>query len=165
MVRCAEDVACPRCGGKLSPYGTRDRICKKLEQTQWIRIRCLHCSKCGSTHRELPDFLTPYKHYETAVIEQTVRENAKEIEVDVEESTILRWKAWYARIQTHFDQCIASLRKQLVPEGSPSVAPSSAHQENGHIIGRARPMLSQIVRVIVNGNFWSSTQLACLSTA
>jgi hypothetical protein len=135
--------------------------------TQWIRIRRLCCQECKATHRELPDFLTPYKHYETALIEKTVNASPETIDADVEESTILRWKAWYANILVRFDQCLASLRKQLEmePRESPSVAPSSAHQQDGQKKSRKHPKLAQIVRVIVNGNFWPSTQLAFVSTS
>ena len=31
-------------------------------------IRRMKCTKCGILHRELPDFLVPYKHYTAEVI-------------------------------------------------------------------------------------------------
>ena len=36
--------------------------------TEWIVIRRLRCTICGSLHRELPEELFPYKQYEAEVI-------------------------------------------------------------------------------------------------
>jgi len=125
----------------------------------------LYCPKCISVHREIPDFLAPYKHYEIAVIEYTVTENSDRVDTEVEETTIRRWKAWYDNILICYKQCIASIREQLKLERreSKSDLPSSAHQGNGRLYGKKRPKLAQIVQTIVNNNFWGTTQFAFLS--
>jgi len=126
----------------------------------------LCCENCKSIHHEIPDILTPYKHYETGTIENAVTASTpEEIATGVEESTLRRWKAWYERVRSLYGQCIDSLKVQLNPEPrvGPSVATLSAHQKDGHQGGKKSPPLVQMVRVITNGNFWGSTQLACLS--
>lgn len=61
--------SCPKCGGKLKYYGRVPRIVRtKNRTTTWVEIRRLRCSKCGAFHREIPEFIFPYKQYEAEVI-------------------------------------------------------------------------------------------------
>ena len=65
MVSKAEST-CPRCGGCLKYYDSVQRIVRtKNRKSEFVRIRRLHCQVCGAFHRELPDFIFPYKQYET----------------------------------------------------------------------------------------------------
>lgn len=60
---------CPACGGCLKFFDTVKRIVRtKARATEWIMIRRLRCTVCGSLHREIPDNLFPYKQYEAEVI-------------------------------------------------------------------------------------------------
>lgn len=60
---------CPRCGGLLKNYDTVNRIVRtKNNKIKKIKIRRLRCGKCNTIHRELPDFLLPYKQYEVEII-------------------------------------------------------------------------------------------------
>lgn len=60
---------CPLCGGDLKYYDKVKRIVRtKRRDTQWVKIRRLKCVDCGVLHRELPDFIFPYKQYEAEVI-------------------------------------------------------------------------------------------------
>mgnify|MGYP003571262326 CR=1 FL=1 len=62
-------VVCPKCGGELNLYGGSKRIVRtKGRKTKWIKVRRLKCSQCGMVHRELPDYLLPYKQYELDLI-------------------------------------------------------------------------------------------------
>ena len=68
MVRKGVSV-CPRCGGELKYYGAVPRIVRtKNRSTSWAKVRRLHCERCGAFHRELPDFIFPFKQYESEVI-------------------------------------------------------------------------------------------------
>lgn len=63
------DIACPDCGGNLVRYGTVRRIIRtKNRETHWVIIKRRKCSDCGKIHRELPEFIFPYKQYEAEVI-------------------------------------------------------------------------------------------------
>ena len=66
----AENIStCPKCGGRLRYFDTVKRIVRtKARVTEWIVIRRLRCTICGSLHRELPEELFPYKQYEAEVI-------------------------------------------------------------------------------------------------
>lgn len=60
---------CPDCGGLLKHYDHVQRIVRtKGRKTQWVKIQRLRCAKCGALHRELPDYIFPYKQYEAEVI-------------------------------------------------------------------------------------------------
>ena len=62
-------TVCPKCGGTLKYYGPVLRTVRtKCGKRAWISIRRLRCSKCRAFHRELPEFLFPYKHYSADII-------------------------------------------------------------------------------------------------
>ena len=60
---------CPKCGGELKIYGSVLRIIRtKKRISKWIKLRRFKCVLCGSVHRELPNYLLPYKQYEAEII-------------------------------------------------------------------------------------------------
>lgn len=60
---------CPKCGGLLKYYDSVKRLVRtKYGRKKKVVIRRLRCSKCHSIHRELPDFIFPYKQYEADII-------------------------------------------------------------------------------------------------
>lgn len=61
---------CSKCGIQLKYYDSVQRILRtKGRKTNWINIRRLRCPECRMIHRELPDFIFPYKQYEAEVIQ------------------------------------------------------------------------------------------------
>ena len=60
---------CPKCGGQLKYYDSVKRVVRtKRGRKNKVDIRRFRCSNCGSMHRELPDFIFPYKQYEADII-------------------------------------------------------------------------------------------------
>lgn len=60
---------CPKCGGELKYYDSVKRIVRtKYGKKKKIIVRRLRCIKCSSIHRELPEFICPYKQYEVDII-------------------------------------------------------------------------------------------------
>lgn len=64
---------CPKCGSSLKYY---DRV-KRLVRTKggiknWIKVKRFKCIKCNNLHRFLPEFIFPYKHYTTEIIEGVI---------------------------------------------------------------------------------------------
>ncbi len=52
---------------------TRNRKCiMDNGERRTYRIRRLRCMECGLIHQELPDFMMPFKHYESKVIEKEI---------------------------------------------------------------------------------------------
>lgn len=65
-----DETQCPICGGSLKYYDKVTRIVRtKGRRSKWIKIRRLKCKKCDAVHREIPEFIFPYKQYETEVIQ------------------------------------------------------------------------------------------------
>ena len=82
---------CPKCGGQLKYYDHVQRLVRtKFGNKKWVAIRRLRCCKCHAVHRELPDFIFPYKQYELDII------------IGVEdypcEMTMIRWRLFPPRL-------------------------------------------------------------------
>ena len=68
MIR-ENEVNCPYCGGELKYYDKVQRIVRtRYDKVYYIWVRRYRCHDCSKMHRELPDLLLPYKHYEREVI-------------------------------------------------------------------------------------------------
>lgn len=68
MVSNNESV-CPKCGGHLKYYDSVPRLVRtKYGVKNKVAIRRLRCSQCNSVHREIPEFIFPYKQYEAEII-------------------------------------------------------------------------------------------------
>jgi len=94
-----ENVPCT-CGGHLAFKDYRLRIVRRsAEDAEFIWIRVLYCVDCNTSHRELPDFLLPFKHYTAQAVEAAV--DRKKAECPVGERTVKRWRAWFKRIQAY----------------------------------------------------------------
>ena len=64
-----EDTLCPICHAKLIFFDRAKRIVRtKGRKTYWVRIDRMKCTKCGTIHRALPDYILPYKEYEAELI-------------------------------------------------------------------------------------------------
>lgn len=91
-------VICEKCGTKLKYYDKVSRIVRtKGRKTTYISIQRFKCPGCGSIHRNLPDYIFPYKQYEAdviiGVIENLITCDTVGFEDYPCEMTMLRWKA------------------------------------------------------------------------
>lgn len=89
-------MVCPICGGELTYYDKVKRILRtKGNVKQIVIIRRMKCLKCKSVHRELPDYIMPYKHYEASIVkgvkEGSITSNMIEYEDYPCEATMIRW--------------------------------------------------------------------------
>jgi len=98
-VKIENRVPCPKCSKRLKYRDSVHRTFKEEggDKNNLI-IRRLKCCVCSSLHRELPDFLSPYKHYTTDTIENVVDEVIDSEDFDYpSEATMIRWKEWISR--------------------------------------------------------------------
>lgn len=96
MIRGDQSV-CPECGGNLKCYDRVQRIVRtKARKTKRICVRRLKCLSCGMLHRELPDFICPYKQYEAEIIKGVLEGFITPETIGFEdfpcEVTMMRWK-------------------------------------------------------------------------
>ena len=96
MVTCRTSN-CPKCGGDLKHYDVVLRVVRtKGGSSKKIKIRRLRCILCKKMHREIPDMLCPYKHYESEIIKGVLEGYITPDTIGYEdcpsEITMCRWK-------------------------------------------------------------------------
>lgn len=102
FVESSENSICPICGHPLKARDHVERIIKRANgEVRWLRIRRLVCTNksCHSLHRELPDLLAPYKHFESdiiaGVLDELITPDTKGYEDHPAESTMQQWHHWF----------------------------------------------------------------------
>lgn len=62
-------LKCPTCDGKVKYYDSVPRVIRsKNRHTRWIKIKRYRCLNCNRLHRAIPEFIFPYKQYESEII-------------------------------------------------------------------------------------------------
>lgn len=155
FVRSTEQIPCPGCGCKLSVIGSRRRVWyQRSGDRSVLIIRRLHCEMCAKIHHELPDLLVPYKRYDAESIESTV-EDPSHSDVAADESTIIRWKAWFSVWGPYAVKCLESISIQYnLPVNPSSLSTGSVLQQLGRFVGSASKWLCRVVRPIGNSQLW-----------
>lgn len=87
---------CPSCGGELRYYDKVKRILRmKGGHKTFLYVRRFRCTKCSKVHRELPEFIFEYKHYDSeiinGVIDGYITSNTYGYEDYPSEMTMRRW--------------------------------------------------------------------------
>lgn len=92
-------------------------------KTEWYLINRLKCTgeNCGRLHNELPECLSPYKHYDTQLIEDVldgvVSEEDTECEDYPSEQTMNHWRYWLQQNEKHIDGQLKSTGDRLLDLG------------------------------------------------
>lgn len=150
FVKSKEESICPFCGGSLKVKDSRNRYCiddKGCRHT--IRIRRLRCKNCKKLHSELPDFIQPFKHYKSSVIE-TVLDSKADI-CPAENSTMNRWTSWFSSSSVQIEGILRSLHIYLSQEPINLLANTSLLLS---IRGSGPGWLKAVMRQLTNsGNF------------
>jgi hypothetical protein len=78
---------------------TLDRIVVRQEQGRCVyRIRRMKCTQCGRIHRELPDFVLPFKNYDAHTVQKTL-DSDSDNDCCADNSTMGRWRSSFAMAQ------------------------------------------------------------------
>ena len=114
FVRSAEQHICPVCEHDLFVIGSRERKGRKPsgERITYI-IRRLRCESCEKIHHELPNLFVPYKRYEAAGIE-SVLSHEQNSDVAADESTLYRWRLWFAKFSSYWMSCLSAIAASTV---------------------------------------------------
>lgn len=145
--------------------GSRQRKASDREGVvRVLIIRRKRCEDCQRIHHELPDCLIPYKRYESASLEHVLTTPAKTLEVEADDSTLYRWKAWFHGLLPYLIGCLSAMIHRL---GQPlakdlSILLHAVHQPLGHL-KESPGWLARIVRPVANFNLWRHTRSAFLS--
>jgi len=139
-----EEIACPICVGILKVIGSRWRgtiDCAGNKET--LIIRRLRCLTCCRIHHELPDRVIPYKRHCAETVEKIANGDVEDVCCDfVTESRI---RAWWNAVCMYFKSVLVSLQAKYATEFSSNPAPR------------------EIVRAVVNANYWIHTRSASMS--
>lgn len=87
---------CPKCGGELKYYDKAKRIIRgKGGFRQEIKVKRFRCVVCCHVHRELPNYIYPFKQYEAAIIDGVLEGSITPETIGFEdypcELTMIRW--------------------------------------------------------------------------
>ncbi len=108
LIKSKESAVCPICEGHLSGYDSKNRhVIKSDGSKETYRLRRLKCKHCQKLHTELPDFMQPYKHYSTEVIEAELDETG--IHCPADESTIRVWHKQFTDNMTQIEGALRSI--------------------------------------------------------
>ena len=139
-IRSEEKNSCPICIGKLKVIGVRDRGAISSDGYDEIYvIRRLRCVNCCKIHHELPDILIPYKRHCAETIVNII-DDKNDICCDF--ATEYRIKAWWTAFTLYFERVKVSLQIKLKMTFPSKLTPK------------------EILRVIINTNFWVHTRTA-----
>jgi len=127
-------------------------------------IRRLKCEGCGKIHHELPDMLVPYKRYASRWIEAIINRQTMCC-VAVDESTVQRWRRWFADLETYFMDSIIAIKKRLDLKTHEHLSRPHGTALEGIItlLNRKAGWLPALVRMLVNTKMWVQTRSAFLS--
>jgi len=65
-----EEHICSMCGKPLKYYDSVPRIVRsRARKTKWILIQRFRCDCCRCIHRDLPEYIYPYKQYDAEIIQ------------------------------------------------------------------------------------------------
>jgi hypothetical protein len=62
------------------------------QECSLYRIRRLKCLACGHVHRELPDFVLPFKNYDSQTVQETL-DSSPDNCCNADDSTMRRWQS------------------------------------------------------------------------
>ena len=107
---------CSGCQCPMKCKDRRERIGRTFDGERSVYlIRRMYCADCHIMHKELPDFLIKYKHFEVQIIEDTIDGNiSAEDGFDApSEMTMNRWRIWFASIYAVIDSILYAIRAML----------------------------------------------------
>lgn len=88
---------CESCGGDLKYYDKVSRIVRtKNRKVSIITVKRFRCPVCNCIHRNLPNYIFPYKQYDARIITGVIEGNITSNMIDYEdypcEATMTRWR-------------------------------------------------------------------------
>lgn len=139
-----ESVPCPICNGKLKVHGTCKRHLETEEgESLLYRLRVMECTKCGRTHRELPEGrIAGYKHKSIPFLAKISGAKHSEHLKHAETSTwrrICLWMNW-------FFQYAKMIQESLIRRGLLS--------RTKYVVKDIAGQTSYFVRLVTNSGNW-----------
>lgn len=147
---------CPICSEKLSGYDRRLRKVISDDGSETLyKIRRLKCKGCGKLHNELPDFVHPYKHYESEVIEAQL--DGTRTDCPAENSTVHRWLSSFKNNRECLESAFRTLWIREKQKHYPILQKNSLLD---YIKSKGQGWLTTVTQLLINNNLRLPTQFA-----
>ena len=130
----AEETRCPFCSGILKYRNSKPR--RTLDELSNITIYLLRrfwCDGCRHLHTEIPDFIQPYRHYGSSVIQDVLDGGGDACAAD--DSTIRRWRNDFKEAEADIEQRL----KSIYAIGTGSHAPLTTRKKTLGSLMKAEP--------------------------
>jgi hypothetical protein len=156
FIKSSEKCSCPVCDGALISRDSRLRkVIRKSGEVIRIRVRRLKCTVCEKLHTELPDFIHPFKQYESAAVQSALDGNHDDC--PAEDSTIRRWRTEF---QQQTEQINGILTALWMQSSGRHWYVLSAFSLLDTIIQSQKDWLSFVNRTLLNSGYAAYTQSA-----
>ena len=109
------------------------------------------CQSCSKIHSELPNFIQPFKHYGSEVIEPVLDEVSDQC--PAENSTIKRWLKWFDDSISYIECALTALKIE-VSNNTINLMNYSSIIDNMRSKGKG--WLRRITQLLVNSGSWLS---------
>jgi hypothetical protein len=164
---------CPYCGSYLEHHSRVIRVVTNItgiKNSYSIRVlKCVNEACPSKYHRELPDFIVPYRRYDAQSIEEAIDLRDSRSTVAADEATIQRWRKWVVLNGTHMLMALLSVIATMENSGTPSslanekTHPGNPSQVIKKIIGQTSGWLGVSTRILVNSSKWRFNRSAFLT--
>jgi hypothetical protein len=153
-----EMIACPSCGG---PLIYRDRVLRNLKnlfgEVRRFLLRRLRCQLCKGYHRELPNIIQPFKHYDSEAIQCVIDRSPDADMCAADDSTIRRWKTTFTDSAPDISMRLTSVQTRMSDKKIPA---ESAELLLGLIRNREKHWLAFVMALLINGGHALCTRFA-----
>lgn len=135
---------------------SRHVIRKETEETRWYSLRRLKCTICRKLHTELPDFMQPYKHYESESIQDTIDENPDNC-CQADNSTLNRWKSSFGNAKAQIEALLIAC---WIYQSRVQYALLNSNSLLITIRNTMRGWLAFVMKMLINSGYRIHTQFA-----
>lgn len=141
-----EDAYCTVCGNLMSVHSRCIRYVRRANgKRDKLSLRVLQCVSCHRFHRELPDFITPYKHLCTEIL-AAIHDALNNYCVD--ERTVHRvrhWVEWFLEFSSAFIKGLLIKHPLML---------------TNYAVNSTFDTLRYFVKVVANDNEWKFNEFA-----
>ena len=153
-----EILNCPFCNGTLVYRDSKLRTAINLYgEARLFSLRRLKCRYCNAHHRELPNTIQPFKHYDSETIQSVIDGSPDAAMCAADDSTIRRWKTTFAESGPDISMRLASALARASEEKIPAL---NAELALTLIKGKEKHWLAFVMALLINGGHALRTRFA-----
>ena len=102
FINSSAETICPKCNIRTIPHGRCTRKVIMQEGAKKFSLRVSYCLSCKHSHRELPDFILPYKRHSAETYAQVYDSPHGMLACDVDEKTERTIRRWVSALLSFF---------------------------------------------------------------